>query len=209
MRIAVFPLGSLQTNCYLIHNDTHAVAVDPGGDPAPVMRLLGEQRLNLSHILLTHLHFDHTFGVAALVRETGAAVLASPEDSYMLETDLGRGGVWGLPEVEPFTFAPLAAGDMELPVGACRVLATPGHTPGGLSFYFPELASVCAGDALFARSVGRTDFPGGNLKTLMDSILTVLYALPDETVVYPGHGPKTSIGDERLNNPFVGEFTEL
>jgi hydroxyacylglutathione hydrolase len=207
MRMAVFPLGALQTNCYVAASGANAVVVDPGGDPAPVLAYLKENRLTLSHILLTHLHFDHTFGVAPLARETGAVVLASPADEYMLETDLGRGGVWGLPEVETFRHSPLTPGDLALPVGDCKVLATPGHTPGGLSFYFPKLASVCAGDTLFARSVGRTDFPGGNLETLMDSIINHLYTLPDDTTVYPGHGPKTTIGDERLNNPFVGEFT--
>lgn len=208
MRIAVFPLGSLQTNCYLIVSGNAAAAVDPGGDPAPVLAHMKEHNLTLSHILLTHLHFDHTFGVAALVRETGATVLASSDDAYMLETELGRGGIWGLPEVEAFTFTPAVPGDLSLPVGECRVLLTPGHTPGGLSFYFPALKSVFAGDTLFARSVGRTDFPGGNLENLMHSITTQLYALPDETTVYPGHGPETTIAGERLNNPFVGEFVK-
>ena len=204
MRMAVFPLGALQTNCYVVDAGANAVVVDPGGDPAPVLAYLNENRLTLSHILLTHLHFDHTFGVAPLVRETGAEVLASPADDYMLETDLGRGGVWGLPEVEAFRHAPLAPGDPALPVGECKVLATPGHTPGGLSFYFPGLASVCVGDTLFARSVGRTDFPGGNHQQLIDSIVQRLWPMGDQTVFIPGHGPESTFGRERQSNPYVG-----
>ncbi len=208
MRISVFPLGALQTNCYLIDNGHEAVVVDPGGDPAQVLEHLRAHNLGLTHILLSHLHFDHTFGVAQLVAATGAEVHASQADAYMLESDLGLGGIWGLPKVEPYTFTHLEPGELPLLGAGCRVLATPGHTPGGLSFHFPSLKAVCAGDTLFARSVGRTDFPGGSLEILMHSIINELYTLPDETTVYPGHGPETCIGAERLNNPFVGEFIQ-
>lgn len=206
MKVEVFPLGPLETNCFLIHNGREAVAVDPGGSPAPVLDYLEKEGLTLTRILLTHLHFDHTYGVAELALASGATVLASGLDRYMLESELGRGGVWGLPLVEDYDFEDLKPGDITLLDSACSVLATPGHTPGGLSFYFPDIQAVFAGDALFYRSIGRSDFPGGSQQTLVASIRETLFALPDETTVYPGHGDKTRIGDERRNNPFVSDF---
>ena len=206
MHVADFPLGPLDTNCYVIYNDTEAVAVDPGGPPQPVFDFLKQKNLKFTHILLTHLHFDHTYGVSALVKATGAKVLASEDDRYMLESEPGKGGVWGLPEVAPYSFEGLAEGELPLLGASCAVLATPGHTPGGLSFYFPELKAVFSGDALFYRSVGRTDFPRGDSDTLIKSIREKLFSLPEETTVYPGHSEFTSVGDERRNNPFVGDY---
>lgn len=207
MQVADFPIGPLETNCYVIYKDGAAVAVDPGGPPEPVLRFLEGNGLTLTHILLTHLHFDHTMGVAALAGATDARVLGSRADNYMLTSDLGRGGVWGLPPNEPFTFEDLAPGDLPVLGGTCRVLATPGHSPGSLSFYFPELAAVFSGDALFYRSIGRTDFPGGSQAGLLESIRKLLFKLPDETVVYSGHGLASTIGDEKKNNPYVSDFS--
>ena len=206
MQVVDFPLGPLDTNCYVIHTDKEAVVVDPGGPPDKVLEYLKSNGLTLTLILLTHLHFDHTYGVSPLVRITGAKTLASEEDRYMLSSEPGKGGMWGLPEVEPFDYQGLFPGDMPLLGGTCKVLATPGHTPGGLSFSFPDLKAVFVGDTLFFRSVGRTDFPRGDQATLMNSIRTQLFTLPDETVVYPGHADFTSIGDEKRNNPYVGDY---
>jgi glyoxylase-like metal-dependent hydrolase (beta-lactamase superfamily II) len=207
MQFEVFPIGPLDTNCFVIHTGSAAVAVDPGGPPEPVLDFLAARGLKLTHIFLTHLHFDHTYGVAGLAAGTGATVLASDKDGYMLENELGRGGVWGLPLVDEYTFTPLHPGEIALLDTTCAVLATPGHTPGGLSFYFPELKAVFAGDALFYRSIGRSDFPGGSQSALVKSIREVLFALPEETTVYTGHGDATGIGDERRNNPFVSDFS--
>ncbi|MDR3175872.1 MAG: MBL fold metallo-hydrolase [Desulfovibrio sp.] len=207
MQIASFPLGPLETNCFVIHNDSEAVAVDPGGPPASVLRYLDAHKLTLTHILLTHLHFDHTFGVAQLAAKTGAQILASEEDRYMLANEMGGGGVWGLPRVEKFDFQPLAPGEITLLGAVCKVIATPGHTPGGLSFYFPTLGAVFSGDTLFFRSIGRSDFPGGDFNVLCASIRDVLFRLPGSTAVYSGHGPATVISDEKRKNPFVGEFS--
>ncbi|MDR1945851.1 MAG: MBL fold metallo-hydrolase [Desulfovibrio sp.] len=206
MQVAVFPLGPLETNCFLIHTDGEAVAVDPGGDPAPVLRRLGDRKLRLTHILLTHLHFDHTFGVAPLAKATGAAVLGPEADRYMLAGEMGSGGTWGLPRVEHYDFSAIVPGDMDLLGTVCRVIATPGHTPGGLSFYFSNLGAVFSGDTLFYRSIGRSDFPGGNHAVLCASIREKLFKLPDDTMVYSGHGPVTTIGAEKRSNPFVGMF---
>ncbi|MDL2316640.1 MBL fold metallo-hydrolase [Desulfovibrio sp. OttesenSCG-928-A18] len=208
MQVAHFALGPLSTNCFLVYTKNEAIAVDPGGEPGAVLRFLKDKALRLTHILLTHLHFDHTYGVHALVTATGARTLASGNDAHMMENEFGLGGIWGLPEVEPFTFEFLEAGELPLLGGLCRVLPTPGHTPGGLSFYFEQLQAVFSGDALFYRSVGRTDFPGGSSDTLLHSIRTQLFTLPEETIVYSGHGPETRIGDERRNNPYAGDFRD-
>lgn len=209
MHIAHFPIGPLDTNCFLLYDDKEAVVIDPGGDPTPIIRHLDASRLTLTHILLTHLHYDHTAGIKELTGRSGATAYASAADSFLLDEDLGRGGIWGLPRIDPYTFAPLEPGPLQLLGTTCTVLATPGHTPGGLSFYFPEIKAVFAGDSLFYRSIGRTDFPGGNTQTLLHSIRTQLFTLPEDTTVYPGHGPETSIGDEKRNNPHASDFSVL
>lgn len=209
MPISTFVLGPLNTNCYVLHDEKTAFAIDPGGPAQAVLDFLEERKLSLALILCTHLHFDHTGGIQELIGATGATVRASELDRHMLENELGRGGVWGFPLVEPYDFTPLLPGEFATPAGMCRTLPTPGHTPGGLSFYFPELASVFSGDTLFHRSIGRTDFPGGDQNTLLFSIREQLFSLPDDTTVYPGHGPATSIGEERRNNPYVSDFSAL
>ena len=209
LRIHTLPLGPLQTNCYVAHNSTSAVVVDPGGDPGPVLALLEQQGVKLTHVLLTHLHFDHTYGVAKLVEATGAACYASVDDNYLLGLEIGAGGAWGFPKVPAYKPQPLAAGTMELCGEECRILATPGHTRGGLCFYFPQSSVVFVGDTLFERSIGRTDLEGGDTQTLLDSIRTQLFTLPENTIAYPGHGDSTTIGDEVRNNPYVSDFSPL
>jgi glyoxylase-like metal-dependent hydrolase (beta-lactamase superfamily II) len=206
MNVHMIAIGPLETNCCIIHTDSEAVVADVGGDPKKVLAYLKGKKLTLTHILLTHLHFDHTYGVRDLAAATGAKTLASDKDRYMLDNEMGRGGLWGLPTVPPYEFDNLEPGDLPLLGTVCRVLATPGHTPGGMSFYFESFASVFSGDCLFYRSVGRSDFPGGDQEVLRRSIQEQLYTLPGDTVVYPGHGLKTSIGDEKRNNPFVSDF---
>ena len=199
MKIVIFPLGPLETNCYLIHNDTEAVIIDVGGDPSSVVNYLQRNGLTLTHILCTHMHFDHVYGVRALVRATGAKVYASEKDRFLLtEED------WGSPKVESYDFSDLKDGEISLLGLSCTVLPTPGHTPGGLSFYLPGASAVFVGDSLFYRSIGRTDFSGGNFNDLATSIRTRLFTLPDDTTAYPGHGPHTTIGDEKRSNPYVG-----
>lgn len=207
IQIEIFPLGPLQTNSHLLHNGSEAIAIDVGGDPAPMLRFLQEKNLTLTHIFCTHLHFDHTYGVAALSKATGAPILAHEGDAFMLKSELGLGGSWGLPSQPSYGFTRLEPGAYTYLGSPCKVLSTPGHSPGGLSFYFPEAGLVVVGDTLFQRSVGRTDFPGGDLETLMRSIHTQLFVLPPETLAYPGHGDPTRIGEEKLGNPFTGEFT--
>lgn len=203
MRIHTIPLGPLETNCYLLENGTEAVAVDPGGDPARVVRYLAKNSLTLTAILNTHQHFDHVLGNAALAEATGAPIYANSLDDFLARPELS-GSRYGLPDTPPFTHLDQEEGEMTLLGTACTVLHTPGHTPGSLSYYFAAAGAVFSGDVLFYRSVGRTDLPGGDFATLRNAILTKLFTLPPETVVYPGHGPETTVADEQRGNPFLG-----
>lgn len=206
MPIATFPIGPLATNSYLIHETREAVAIDVGGSPEDMLAYLHVHNLVLNAICLTHLHFDHLYGVADLAAATGAPVYAPTGDSVLMKTESGSGGMWGMPPVKPFGSLPLAPGKASFADMECDVLITPGHTPGGVSLYFPKEKSVFTGDALFYRSLGRTDFPYGDHQQLLASIKQILFKLPDDVTVYPGHGPATTIGEEKKENPFVGEF---
>lgn len=206
MAIATFPIGPLATNCYVINSSPEAVAIDVGGDPEPIIEYLERNKLTLAAICLTHMHFDHLYGVARLAALTNAPVYAPEGDRPLMNTPMAQGGVWGMPPVAPFEFVQMPLGETKFAGMECRVLETPGHTPGGVSLYFPAEKAVFTGDALFYRSLGRTDFPLGDHQQLLQSIHRQLFSLPDEVEVYPGHGPATTIGDEKLHNPFVGQF---
>lgn len=206
MNIKSFPLGPLETNCYVLTNGDKAIAVDVGGDPAAVFDYLGQRGATLETILLTHLHCDHLYGVAALGAATRAPVLAGAPDGALMDDELGRGGLMGLPLVPPFDWAPLAPGEHSFAGLACQVMATPGHSAGSLSFYFPEAKAVFVGDLLFYRSIGRTDFLGGDYDSLIGSVKTAIFTLPEATTVYPGHGPATTVGSEMSHNPYFSEF---
>lgn len=209
MPVADFPLGPLQTNSYILHKDDRAVAIDVGGDPTPMLQYLKDHGITLTDICITHRHFDHVYGVAALAASTGAPVYVPADDDCLAETESGQGGIWGFPLVPVFAAQPMPLGETHFGGMPCTVLCTPGHTPGGVSLYFPEEHVVFTGDALFYRSLGRTDFPGGDHATLLRAITTVLFPLPEDTVVYPGHGPSTTIGDEKAHNPFCGEYNRM
>ena len=207
MPLACFPLGPLQTNSYVLHQTDQAVVIDVGGDPAPMLAYFAENKLKLAAICITHIHFDHIYGVAKLAKETHAPIYCPKDDDPIADTEAAQGGIWGFPRVEPFTSSPIALGQTTFADLDCTVLATPGHTPGSVSLYFPNQNIVFSGDALFYRSVGRTDLPGGDSQTLINAIQEQLFTLPEQTRVLPGHGPEASIGDEKRNNPIVGEFT--
>ncbi|MBO4368510.1 MAG: MBL fold metallo-hydrolase [Desulfovibrio sp.] len=206
MALATFPLGPIQTNSYVLHTHEEAVVIDVGGEPHAVLEYLQVHALRLQAILITHLHFDHIYGVHALQKACMVPVYTPEGDAPIANTEASLGGIWGFPLVTPFESQPLSPGDTTFAGMPCRVLSTPGHTPGGLSYYFPEEKVVFSGDALFYGSVGRTDFPLGNEEQLISGIRANLFSLPDETRVFPGHGPETSIGFEKTNNPICGEF---
>ncbi|WP_272699437.1 MBL fold metallo-hydrolase [Desulfovibrio sp. Fe33] len=206
MNIATFPLGPLQTNCYVLANGKEALVVDPGGDPGPVLRHLENEGLTLTVILNTHLHFDHTAGNKALSDATGAPVMANDADGYLLDNWLGAGGDMGLPSIAPYKWQNLEQGETVFAGAACRVLHTPGHSPGSLTFHFPDAGAAFVGDLIFYRSIGRTDFPGGDIEALKRSVNEHIFTMPPETRLLSGHGPETSVGDERNHNPFFGGF---
>ncbi len=207
MIVVTLPVGIIQTNCYVIGcEQTRAGAiVDPGGDSDRILAEVKRHKLQIKYVLNTHAHFDHTDANGALVAATGAALAIHAQDRPLLAA--GGGGAWFGVRTQPGP-APsveLKGGD-ELAVGrlTLEVLYTPGHTPGHVCFYERGEGVLFDGDVLFSRGVGRTDLPGGNWQQLMNSIQQVLFALPDETVVYSGHGPATTIGDEKHYNPWLG-----
>ncbi len=203
MEIKKFTLKPLDTNCYVLYKGKNGVVIDPGGYIESILEFIKDNNLKIKQILNTHLHFDHTLGNRQLQRETGAKIYANTRDSYLLNTELGEGGVFGLPKVEPFEFENIDEGEYEFSEEKMVILSTPGHTPGSLSFYFPEHGIVFSGDLIFYHSVGRTDFPGGDFDTLKSSIREKIYTLPNATFIYPGHGEPTTVGEEKRHNPFV------
>ncbi|NIM52917.1 MAG: MBL fold metallo-hydrolase [Gemmatimonadales bacterium] len=192
-------------NCYLLADPQmgDAVLIDPGEEADLFLRRIATEDLTLRAIWLTHAHLDHVIGVAPVVERTGVPVYLHPADRPLYE-GVGHQGEWlGVPaSAPPAPEGYLAEGDT-LGIGALcfEVRHVPGHSPGSIALVGHGVAFV--GDALFAGSVGRTDLPGGNADTLIASIREKLLALPDETVVYPGHGPETTIGQERTTNPFL------
>jgi glyoxylase-like metal-dependent hydrolase (beta-lactamase superfamily II) len=206
MHIKTIPLGPLETNCHILAADGLAVVVDPGGDPAPVLQYLEENGLKAANILNTHLHFDHTYGNAALARATGLPILACADDLPLLSSELGRGGMMGLPVVEEYEIQEIKAGEHEFAGMRCEAFHTPGHSQGSLSFHFPDAAVCFVGDLIFYRSIGRTDFPGGSLEVLKKSVADHIFTLPGHTKLFPGHGPDTTVDDEKNHNPFFSEF---
>lgn len=212
MNVHVRPAGPIQTNAYLLTAPARgeAILIDaPGGIWADVQPILARERCRLAELWLTHGHWDHTQGAAEIVRETKARVRAHADDRVLYETPevMSPFMMPGL-VIEPvFPDVWLQAGEQIEALGwAAEVRHVPGHCPGNVLFYFARggrapLAFV--GDALFAGSVGRTDFPGGSMEVLAQSIRRQIYTLPDETIVYPGHGPDTTVGDEKAGNPYV------
>lgn len=208
MPIAVFPIGPLETNAYLVHSGSDAILVDAGGDLRGglngIIEFITSHKLTLHAVLLTHMHFDHVLGVAQLVKQyPNMKVLGSKADDSLLQSSFGGNGSWGMPPVARFSFDDLTEGEHHFGSIACTVFATPGHSQGSVSIYLPSETAVFVGDLLFYRSVGRTDLPGSEPMRLMQSLQNCIYTLPPETKAYPGHGPETVVGDEKKLNPFV------
>ena len=207
MILETFPVGPLQCNCTILGDEEagEAIVIDPGDEVGRIHQRLTELGLKLKQILVTHAHIDHVGGALKLKRLTGAPILLNENDLPLLKMMEMQAGWVGIetPETAP-PDASLADG---LVVGLERypatVLHTPGHTQGSVCLHFAPLNMLIAGDTLFAGSIGRTDLPGGNSRQILDSIHSRLLALPEETRVLPGHGPATTIGEERYNNPFL------
>jgi glyoxylase-like metal-dependent hydrolase (beta-lactamase superfamily II) len=198
-------VGPLQSNSYLLADEVtrEAALFDPGMESESVADILARERLTVTAIVNTHGHFDHVFGNAYFKAKTGAPLLMHRADLDLvkrLEEQSLYFGFRATPSPPPDRF--LEEGD-EVRVGGIRlrVRHTPGHSPGGICLVTDGTAFV--GDTLFAGSIGRTDLPGGSAETLLTSIREKLLTLPDDTVIYPGHGPATTIGHERRHNPFL------
>ncbi len=201
-------VGPFQENCYILGDEGSGLGavIDPGDEAARIALAVEQTGLEVASIIVTHAHIDHVGAVAALVDEYACPVLMHAEAETMLAQLPTQAVMMGL----RFGRVPAVDRHVEdeevLEVGNLRLrsLYTPGHAPGHLAFYVEGEGVVLSGDALFAGSVGRVDLGGGSMEVLMKSIEERLLTLPDDTIVYPGHGPATTIGDERASNPFLG-----
>ncbi len=211
LNIKIFPFNPLQENTYLVWDETNeAVIIDAGmlfeQEKQRVRRFIDENNLNLVRVLNTHLHLDHQFGNRFLFETYGIMPEAGIEDEFLLDSVHLSAQKWGLPYTEiPQKPGNYIVEDQEISFGnvTFTTIHTPGHSPGSYSFYSEEAGVIFVGDVLFRGSIGRTDFERGKGDVLIQSIKEKLFLLPDDTVVYSGHGPATTIGDEKLYNPYL------
>lgn len=209
LQIAMFTFSPIQENTYLLYNDTgQAVLIDPGcyfqEEKEQLVAFMESQQLRLEILLQTHCHLDHVFGLKWAAEKWQLTPHLHPNEEMVLQWAPASGKMWNLP-FENYTgpFNSLQAGQqISLGKDTLKVLFVPGHSPGHVCFYNQAQEVVIGGDVLFQGSIGRTDLPGGSHSQLLDSIRTQLFTLPNETVVYPGHGPATTIGEEKRSNPF-------
>lgn len=209
MTVKPFVVSPFAENCYVCHDAGEAVLVDPGtateAERRTVLDYITRNGLAVRHLLLTHAHIDHIFGCAFFAREFGMRWKLHEADLPLLDNAELQARMFGVElERPPAPETSLEEGGaIRFGRAAWQVLHTPGHSPGSVSFYDEANGFVIGGDVLFQGSIGRTDLWGGSMETLMASIRTKLLPLPDETVVYAGHGPSTTTGQERRMNPFI------
>jgi len=197
-------VGPIQANCYILgcERTRQSAVIDPGGDVDKILMALAKDNLRCIYIINTHGHFDHSAENRRLKEVTGAQLLIHRADASMIIRQSDSGGMWCMKVDDsppPDRYAEegdlITFGDISL-----EVLYTPGHSMGGISLVTDKMAFV--GDTLFAGSIGRTDFPGGDYEGLIRNVREKIFSLGDEVVIYPGHGPKTTVGTERQTNPF-------
>jgi len=207
IEILQLPLGPLGTNCYIVGCDEtmKAAIIDPAWNGPAIMATADERGWKVTHILLTHSHFDHVGGLAIVKEVAKAPIYIHPDAVAMLSSTTMSAALVGLKVPAPPPPDEMLTDGQVLHVGrlALHTLYTPGHAPGHVCFHVPAYGVVFSGDLLFQRGIGRTDLPGGDPDRLLQSIKEALFVLPDETQVFSGHGEPTTIGEERQENPWL------
>jgi hydroxyacylglutathione hydrolase len=203
----ILPVGVLQCNCSIVGDEQmhEAMVIDPGDQVQEILTVLQQANLNLKYIVITHAHIDHIGGAMKLKAATGAPILLNQNDQALLKM-LDMQAAWvgmGSPGVVQVDESLKDGQRLQIGDISSQVIETPGHTEGSICLLFSAEKKLVAGDTLFAGSIGRTDLPGGSFDKIMRSIHTRLMALPDDIDVIPGHGPVTTIGQERETNPFL------
>ena len=199
MDVKIIKVGQLDTNCYLVYENNEGVIIDPGDDGIKIYNEILSRGLTIKFIILTHWHFDHVCALDYVKEKTGAKVVISHVDSTMLSKNIP-----GFPQVTlPYSKPDILVSDgdtLKFGETELKVISTPGHTAGGISIISND--SIFSGDTLFKESIGRCDLPGGNMKTEINSAKKLLQ-FPDDTVIYPGHGERTTVGHEKIYNFYV------
>jgi len=211
MTIKIFTFNPFQENTYLIYDDNKNAAIIDAGcmteiEKNTLSKFISEQELQVKRILNTHLHIDHQFGNRYVSEKYGLKPEAAKEDEFLLERIAEQSKIFGLPAQEkPQEIGSYIEDNQEIKIGdiSLKAIHAPGHSPGSMCLYAEKEGVLFAGDVLFHGSIGRTDLPQGDYATLIRSITNRLLVLPDETVVYCGHGPATTIGNEKINNPYL------
>jgi hydroxyacylglutathione hydrolase len=211
MDVRMFTVGPVAENTYIVRKEgsDRGVIVDPGDEADKLLAAIDALGVSLDGILLTHTHFDHVGAVAPVARATGAEVWVPEIEAFVL-ADINSFVPWpGFGPFEDYHAEHTLKGGERLELAGLEidVLYTPGHSPGHVTFSIPDEAAIFSGDVLFQGSIGRTDLPGGDHGTLMESIRTLVETLPEETAVYPGHMGLTTLAAERAANPFLAELT--
>jgi hydroxyacylglutathione hydrolase len=208
-------VGPFFKNGYVVgcENTRKAVFIDPGDEVEQLLAFIAAEKLDVTHILLTHAHVDHVSGVAEARRALGVPIHLHRDDLFLYDNAVRTGMMFGLTVEQPPPVDEFYEGDGPIDFGdyRVRVVHTPGHCPGGVCLAISKQGEASpphlfVGDTLFAGSIGRTDLPGGNYDTLLSAITQKLFAFPDDSIVYSGHGPATTIGHEKRTNPFVLEY---
>ncbi len=203
----ILPVGPLQCNCSILGDEQtrEAMVIDPGDQIDDILEIVAEEKLTVKQIVITHAHIDHVGGAMKLKAATGAPILMNQSDYALLKMLPAQAAWIGMRPPGAVEIDEPAAEGRVLKIGSipANIIHTPGHTEGSICLFLPDEKKLIAGDTLFAGSIGRTDLPGGSMAKIMRSLHTRVLALPDETEVTPGHGPQTTIGEEREKNPFL------